>query len=217
MKNESNIFCGLNDEALAYAELKNDLLFHKIPKDKINYYINESLNLGRNKAKEYKNSNIMEICKANGLKIDIVKESGKFYSVRFRAEISFSKKENIIKIYESSLIDLMNSCNKTTFLEDKLTYEDVINIHLAHEFYHFIEYKEKQYTNELLDPINILEIWKLRKKSSVLKCSEIAAHKFCKDLLGLKYMPNIYDYLYLVEIGEMSLEEFRNMRLVEKG
>lgn len=208
MESMPNILNRLNDEVLAYAELKNDLVFHKIPKDKVNYYINQSLLLGEEKAKKYKALDLTKMCNDNGVKVEIVKESGKFYSVQFRAEISFSKKENVIKIYESSLVDLMNSCNKIASTEDKLSYQDVINIHLAHEFYHFLEYKEKQYTNEVLEPISTFELLNFKKKSSVLKCSEIAAHKFCKDVLGLRYLPNIYDYLYLVEVGEISLENF---------
>ena len=41
----------LNDRTLAYAELKNDLLFQKIPKDKIKYYVDDSLFLGKIEAK----------------------------------------------------------------------------------------------------------------------------------------------------------------------
>lgn len=124
----------LDDEVLAYGELKNDLVFHKIPKDKVSYYVTESLRLGEEKGKQYKTSNLIKLCNENEIKVEFVKKSGKFYSVQFRAEINFSKKENIIKIYEDSLIDLMNTYNKMVEEKDKLTYEEVINIHLAHEF-----------------------------------------------------------------------------------
>ncbi len=37
-----------SDEFLAYLELKQDMLFHKIPEENILYYIDESLNIGAN-------------------------------------------------------------------------------------------------------------------------------------------------------------------------
>ena len=43
----------VDDQLLAYGTLKNDLLFHKIPKENYLYYINESLKLGKQKAKTY--------------------------------------------------------------------------------------------------------------------------------------------------------------------
>lgn len=201
----------LNDRTLAYAELKNDLLFQKIPKDKINYYVNESLNFGKNKAKQYLTKDLKRLCEDNGVKIEIVNKSGNFYGVKFRAEISFSKKENIIKIYESSLIDLMNTCNKVACFKEKLSYEDVFNMHLAHEFYHFLEYKENKQTNELLDKITLMNFGFFKRKSSIIKCSEIAAHSFSKEILGAKYLPNLYDYLYLIDMGKISIDEFKEM------
>ena len=201
----------LDDEVLAYGELKNDLVFHKIPKDKVSYYITESLRLGEEKGKQYKTSNLIKLCNENDIKVEFVKKSGKFYSVQFRAEINFSKKENIIKIYEDSLIDLMNTYNKMVEEKDKLTYEEVINIHLAHEFYHYLEHRDKKYTNDILEPICTFQLLSFKKEASVLKCSEIAAHKFCKEVLGLKYLPNIYDYIYLIETGEINLTNFNDM------
>ncbi len=201
----------LSDRTLAYAELKNDLLFQKIPKDKINYYVDDSLFLGKNKAKKYLEKDLKKLCEDNGVKIEIVKKSGTFYGVKFRAEISFSKKENIIKIYENSLIDLMNTCNKVEFFKEKLSYEDVFNMHLAHEFYHFLEYKENKQTNKLLDHVTLMNFGFLKRKASIIKCSEIAAHSFSKEILGANFLPNIYDYLYLIKLDKISLKDFRKM------
>ena len=201
----------LNDRTLAYAELKNDLLFQKIPKDKIEYYVDDSLFLGKIEAKKYLGKDLKKLCEDNGVKIEIVKKSGTFYGVKFRAEISFSKKENIIKIYENSLIDLMNTCNKVDFFKEKLSYEDVFNMHLAHEFYHFLEYKEKKPTNELLEQVTLMNFVFFKRKSSIIKCSEIAAHSFSKEILGAKFLPNIYDYLYLIELGKISLDAFKKI------
>lgn len=208
MQESYDILNRLSDKVLAYAELKNDLLFNKIPKDKICYYINQSLWMGKDKAIQYKHMNLQQMCHDKGLKIEVVAKSGKFYGVRFRAEINFSKRENVIKIYKDSLEELMDSCNRLNFSEDKLTYEDILNIHLAHEFYHYLEYAQGKYTNEMLDKVDTIDLGFYKKKATILKCSEIAAHMFCKELLGLKYLPNFYDYLYLIDSGKTSLKNF---------
>lgn len=211
MQEVFNVIGKLDDRSLAFAELKNDLLFHKIPKEKVSYYVDGSLFIGRSKAAQYIGRDLKTICRENGVNVEIVNKSGKFYGVRFRAEISFSKKENRIKIYKESLIELMNTCNKADLFNFKLTYKDVFNIHLAHEFYHYLEYKEKQHTNELLGPITTMNFGFFKNKATITKCSEIAAHSFCKEVLGLKYLPNIYDYLYLIELGQITFTDFKEM------
>ena len=55
----------VDDQLLAYGTLKNDLLFHKIPKENYLYYINESLKLGKQKAKTYKYLSVEELCQKN--------------------------------------------------------------------------------------------------------------------------------------------------------
>ncbi len=50
-----------------------------------------------------------------------------------------------------------------------------------------------------------------KRKSSIIKCSEIAAHSFSKEILGAKFLPNIYDYLYLIELGKISLDDFKKI------
>ena len=81
----------VDDQLLAYGTLKNDLLFHKIPKENYLYYINESLKLGKQKAKTYKYLSVEELCQKNHIEISYNKQSGKFYGVQFRAQIELKK------------------------------------------------------------------------------------------------------------------------------
>lgn len=197
-----------DDQILAYLELKKDLLFHRIPSDKIYYYVANSLEIGRKKAQSFQHKDIKQLCKQNELDIEIVDSIGVFHKVKFRAEIIFTKKKSKIKIYKPSLVELIEAYNLVS--QTELSYEDVLSIHLAHEFYHYLEYREKQFTNELLEKVNSLQIGPYKRKSSIVSCSEIAAHSFCKELLGIDFLPNLFDSIYLVHKNMWTIQDFEN-------
>lgn len=202
----------VNDELLAYSTLTNDLLFHKIPKEDYLYYINESLKIGKEKAKLYKQFSVEELCKKNEIDISYNKQSGKFYGVQFRAQIELKNDCKKIILYPDSLTEMLNASQK--YVEEEITYEDIVRIHLAHELFHFYEYSDKQPTNEKLKPIVRLQLGPLKLHSSVMSTSEIAAHAFAKELLNLNYLPNVYDYILLIYQKELTLESFQ--KLVEQ-
>lgn len=197
----------INNQVLAYGALKNDLLFHKIPKEKYKYYIDESLKIGREKAMLLKQYSIEQLCQENHIMIKYAKQDGKFYGVRFRANIEMSENEKKIILYKDSLDEIAKASQ--IFLQKNITVEDVINIHLAHELFHFYEYMDKQPTNEKLESIVRIKIGPKKFYSTVMSTCEIAAHAFAKEFLGLEFLPNLFDYLLLVEQGEMNLDKFK--------
>ncbi|MFL1677020.1 hypothetical protein [Paenibacillus dendritiformis] len=204
-----------SDELLACAELEQDPLFHKIPKDRIAYYVSMSLERGRETAAAYKGKgkSIRELCQMEGLQYEVTNQSGTFHNVSFRAQIDFAKNPPAIIIYASSLRDMRqayrtvmgNGCE-----EQGQELNRLIDIHLAHEFFHYTEYRAGQFTNETLEPIEVFKLgsW-YTKRSSIVKCSEIAAHAFCKTMLGLPCLPNALDYAFLVQTGAMEAGELR--------
>ncbi|MFU1796769.1 hypothetical protein ACM1RC_23105 [Paenibacillus azoreducens] len=202
---------GLSDEVLGCMELRQDPLFHKIPPANIPYYVHESLQAGRLAAAAYKGHGIRELCRNNGLHYEITEASGKFHNVSFRAQIDFAKKPPEIILYASSLKGMQTVC-KDVLGELSGTAETdldlLVDIHLAHEFYHWLEYRDKVFTNEKLETIEVFKLGPFTKKSSVVQCCEIAAHAFCKELLDLPCLPNLLDYAYLIREMQIPAEEF---------
>lgn len=196
----------LSDEMLACAELEQDPLFHRIPKDQIPYYVESSLARGRQIGTEYTGDSVRSLCQREGLKYDITSKSGKFHDVSFRAQIDFAKVPPEIVIYSSSLSEMQQALETVLGQQIGPDIDRLIDIHLAHEFYHYLEYKAGRFTNELLEPIDVFKLGFYTKRSSVVKCSEIAAHAFCKEVLGLSYLPNLLDYVYLIQNKTMSME-----------
>ncbi|SMF89771.1 hypothetical protein SAMN05661091_4770 [Paenibacillus uliginis N3/975] len=200
----------LSDEIMACAELEQDPLFHKIPKDKIPYYVSTSLARGREAAAPYIGRDIRELCQAEGLRYEITNRSGTFHNVSFRAQIDFAKKTPEIIVYSASLAGMRQAYQEVVGTDAEGTELDrLIDIHLAHEFYHYLEYKTGKFTNEELEPIEVFRLGQFFvKRSSVVKTSEIAAHAFCKEVMGLPCLPNVLDYVYLIQSNTLSEEQF---------
>lgn len=199
----------IKDEVLALCELSNDLLYHKIPEEKLLYYIREALKVGKDAAIPYKGADIHKLCKENRIEIEYIKESKKTYGVSFRAQTEMDKNHCKIWIFEGSIKEL--SENSSLLLRKGISYEEALNIHLFHEFFHYLEYTKNAFVSDKLEPILRINLPFLKKEGRLQRCSEIAAHSFAKELMGLNELPNIYDYLYLINAGQMKEIEFKNM------
>lgn len=199
----------IRDEVLGLCELTNDLLYHKIPKDKVYFYIEESLKIGKSAARPYKGMNIIGVCKESGIEIEYLKESKKTYGVSFRAQVEMSQKQTKIWIYEGSLADLAK--NSEYAGRKPISYQDALQIHLCHEFFHYLEYQQNRFVSQILPKITTLQVFGLKREGSINRCSEIAAHAFAKELLKLEELPNVYDYLYLINSGQMRKDQFFEM------
>ena len=199
----------IKDEVLALCEISNDLLYHKIPKEKLAYYIKESMDIGRETAKKYLKRDIFNLCQENKIEIEYIRESKKTYGISYRAQVEMDKKHTKICIYEGSIRELA----KNSGYEGRkaLTYEEALKIHLSHEFFHFLEYINSNFVPDRLEEIVTMKLLTFTRKARIQRCSEIAAHAFAKELLGLKELPNVYDYIYLVNSGKMKKDYFAGM------
>jgi len=194
----------MNDQILALCELSNDLLYGKIPADKISYYIDSSLAAGRAAAEEYAGMDIQELYQINGIKIEYCKENKSTFGVVLRGQMVMGKEEAKVELYSASIESLAkNSC---IYDLPPMDYNTALHIHLAHEFFHFLEHKNKGFVSEGLDSVVIMKLFGLCRKAHINRCSEIAAHAFAKELLHLPYLPNLYDYAYLINTGKMTQE-----------
>lgn len=190
----------LDDKMLAFLELKDDIFFDKLCKQQIAYYIESSIKIGKEVALRYKDDNIEKKLKENNIDIKI----GTGNSINIRAQAYFTKDTGEIIIYKNSI----NNIYKIALKENiDLSEEDIYNIHLIHEYYHFLEYKNNMYTDELLKRIQIGKI--IKRNVKIVKSREISAHIFCKNFLSLDLNPKILDYLYLFDKNPNIKNKFR--------
>lgn len=193
------------NQALAWLDLRNDLVFNKIPAQKYRYYLENALKAGEAAAAQFAGRSIRELYQQHNIEIRQENGDGLFFTVQFRAQFEFSEKKNIrrVTLYQPSLESLQVSCG--------LPLDTIIDIHLAHEFFHFLEYSRKRPVSETLDKICNVSIGPFRTYSTVASTSEIAAHRFCQLLNGLEYYPTYYDFLWLVSCGKQTQQEHDNL------
>ncbi|MGZ7444499.1 hypothetical protein [Paenibacillus sp. TH7-28] len=198
----------LDDEVLALAELERDPVFHKIEPRKYGYYLSRSLAAGREAAERLRGQDIRVLLEQAGVQFKLAESAGTgAFKVALRAQLDWSGKVPQITVYRESLRQLQAAAEAGGVL-GPVTFERIADIHLAHEYYHLLEYRSGRFTNELLDPVESLRIGPFRRKATILQTSEIAAHAFCKELLGLPYLPSLLDHIYLVQTGEIQMEQF---------
>jgi hypothetical protein len=185
----------VSDELYALSDLTTDHLYNKIPKGKIRYYVYSASNLGKTVANTSKminkNLGLRESCEARKIKINIIDKEYIVGKIKFRAEILLRKRH--INIMRES-INQIHEC-----VGDKFTFDELVDIHVAHELYHFIEHDKAVKTNQILDKVDIFKIGPYTRRSTIVKTSEMAAHTYCEELLNLDFHPKALDYLYMLK------------------
>ena len=192
-----------DDRFLAYLELRKDTFFHKIPTEKIRYYIDGALAYGKQLAVTVDFVDSSELCDRLG--VMVIKEiTGKTETVRGTLELVKNKKT--IRMYQQSLRQVARDHNITLAqLEEAV---------LLHELFHLLE-EQTRSTTEQLERIETMQFLGFKRTAAVRQTREIAAHAFVKERMQLPFLPNYWDYSWDVEDTRESLlaieEEFRSV------
>ncbi len=189
---------------LAYLELRQDFLFDKIPNDKIGYYLDKSLTIGQEKARSVFSRDIKALLKEAHITIENNEGSGEFFKVKLRAQFEFDPKgNNKIILYHESIKSFAKDCG--------LDFQTAIDLHLVHEYFHYLESIETKRVPESLDPVVNFKIFKFKRYAYINRCSEIAAHAFVKEFLNLDTLPNHYDFEYLIKNKKMTPSDLKSL------
>ena len=191
-----------DDRFLAYLELRKDTFFHKIPTEKIRYYIDGALAYGKQLAVTADFVDPSELCDRLG--VMVIKEiTGKTETVRGTLELAKNKKT--IRMYQQPLRQIAHDHNITLAqLEEAV---------LLHELFHLLE-EQTRSTTEQLERIETMQFLGFKRTAAVRQTREIAAHAFVKERMQLPFLPNYWDYSWDVEDTRESLlaiEEFRSI------
>ncbi|AYN26016.1 hypothetical protein M976_03276 [Buttiauxella ferragutiae ATCC 51602] len=194
------------NRVLAWLDLRNDAVFNKIPPAKYRYYLDNALAAGEQAASEFHGKNIRDLYAENGIDIQLKQGDGLFFTVQFRAQFEYSEVKSIrrVTLYQPSLESLQRSCEQSGL---QLPLSKIIDIHLAHEFFHFLEHHRHQPVGATLEKVCHVSLGPFRSYSTVCATSEIAAHRFCQVLNGLEHYPTYYDFLWLVHSGKQTERE----------
>lgn len=196
----------MDERVLALCELSNDMLFHKIPREQLPFYVDESLKAGRETARALAGRDILELYRESGVAIREGGSGKRSYGLVLRGQVTMGKDECSVEIYRDSIEAL--SLHSGGDGEPALTYDEALRVHLAHEYFHFWEYQNGSSVVERLPAVTSLAVLGLKRTARINRCAEVAAHAFAKELLGLADLPNLYDYRYLIDTGAMDRAAF---------
>jgi hypothetical protein len=187
-----------NDHDLGFLELKKSSVFAKIPQTGYSDYVDRSLDAGARAAEEFIGRDIRDVLKEYDIKIEQGVQKSKNTPVRLRADINFSKKHtSMIRIYEDSIRSIARDCNPAVAKKFRLSPDQIVNVHLAHEFFHYLEFLNDDPVSAQLPKVQIFKILGWKYRVDVVQCSEIAANAFAKSVCGTRVLPNYYDFIYL--------------------
>ena len=95
-------------------------------------------------------------------------------------------------------------------LEDILPDLDLMEVLLAHELFHGVEYRSRK---QIYTQTEKVELWRrpFSNKSRIICLSEMAAMAFAKEMVGIRFSPYVLDvllmYSYNTEAAEALYEE----------
>lgn len=191
-----------DDRFLAYLELRKDTFFHKIPTEKICYYIDGALAYGKQLAVTADFVDSSELCDRLG--VMVIKEiTGKTETVRGTLELAKNKKT--IRMYQQPLRQIARDHNITLAQLEEAVF--------LHELFHLLE-EQTRSTTEQLERVETMQFLGFKRTAAVRQTREIAAHAFVKERMQLPFLPNYWDYSWDVEDKRESLlaiEEFRSV------
>lgn len=195
-----------SDEVLAMAELSADSVFGKIPKEKYLYYIRSSLQAGQNAAEQFAGQTIEKMSEKLGAAVILEDVPARCGGVNLRAQTLTEQGKTEVHVYRESLRNLAE--NSSWDGVQSLSEEMSLQTHLYHELFHVLEEKSGSYVSDRLPPVTTWKFFSHVGSSHVTRCSEIAAHRFAQKMLGLPWLPNFYDYIYLRNKNKLSQDQF---------
>ncbi len=187
------------DRIMSMAELMEDNSFKKIPKTKVDYFIDESIKIGIETALNFmkRYNSLEEICEDKKIQVEVDTTEYDFEMVKLRGKYK-EDKEKII-LYEKSIKRMEQAYSGLGI--KFLNYNNIYRILLAHELFHYMESKEIGNTYEKLDEVNVFRLGPIKKSYPIIKTSDIGANIFAKKFLNLSFNPKVLNYLYLWGTG----------------
>lgn len=184
----------IREEEFAYYYLSYDTLYRKFSHKQKFQYIKNAIECGNEEAYELKKTykSITQILDSFNLKIEKIDAL-----IEYNGNLVFAQYISPDKIKISvDCINKVNNLIKECNLEDYFFNTSLINLLLAHELFHKIEYSKR---NTIYTQTERIELWikPFSNKSKIMQLSEIAAMSFVKNIVDLKFSPYLMDYLFI--------------------
>lgn len=198
---------------LSYLEFRQDPYFSYIPKEEILPCLNTSITFGKEVAKRqpaltnYKE--LLNYMLKQRLKICFREQHPTHPQVR----ALYTHQPPTIEIFRNSIQQIQSFFEQTMATIEE---EDLIRLHLYHEFFHFLEKQSKKLVNVRIAKYTIKQWGPFVVKKSLWSLREIAAHAFTQSMMKLNWSPLLLDRLiYYTQQGwtnEQIREQFAQVK-----
>lgn len=181
----------LSDEACAFCDLREDLVYPRIPRPQRSCYLARGLALGRAAAARYPLQQLRGLLLRDGVVLNRVAQPS---PSGMHAQICYDKKTRQIDIFTATARAMAEALRDAGPALDAARLEELF---LAHEFYHWLEYSSGQLASEQCEAVEWPVLGIFRRRARVRRVDEIAAFAFAKEVCGLPVHPKALDYVFL--------------------
>lgn len=201
-----NIF--KNSQIWGMLELEQDKYFQLIEPKEYEKYIDDSCSIGENLASKYKECELKNILEQNRIEVRYIQKTSKYECYRYKlyAQISCKVTGSIIEVYIQNIYKKAETARKYGIV---ISNDWMLQLHLAHELYHFIEFTQSAKTGEKLKKIQKKK-WFRKSEIPLEATSEIAAHRFAECIMDSPVCAKVFDYLEILEEKIITEKEFQN-------
>ena len=173
----------------SFLELTDDPLFDKIRPERYAEYIDTALADAREKAGAYGIASLRDWMAGNDIGYEVVTSGS---PMLIHSETVLRNGRITIKIYEDVIREL-SDCIEAIGL--RMETETLMTLHLAHEFYHCLEYRNETDLSRKCPAVDYRFMGLITRKGYVSRTREIAAHAYAGEVCGLSFHPKLLDYL----------------------
>lgn len=180
------------------------LFMFELLKDKINDFdkdtiIKEAIFCGQEEANKilvrYPNQSITKIINSYNIKINLKDNYQDSYDRYLFGFFEYPNRINVV--LKSCEAVISNLENYDIIFKDLFTKDKIIDLVLAHEFFHYLENSNKKIIYTKTKKISTFKFLGINMRSNITALSEIAAMSFAKTLASSLFNPVILDYLLL--------------------
>lgn len=183
---------------MAVLELGRDPSFSRAEKDGIARLVDASLELGRAEARRWRDTDLLAALARRGVLLRRLSGEGPGARAGYTlcALTTFEqgpKKERRVDLY----VDVIERKWQTLCERGvEMDADDLLTLHLAHEFYHVLEFSERRMTPDVVGRLPVHGLLGTRMRR-IPRTSEIAAHAFARAWTGLEPSPGLIDAIVL--------------------
>ncbi len=197
------------DDALSVLELLNDRSAASAEPSGLVRVVHAASSLGRREAIRWKGSNLTDELQRAGVEVRCMKSSpnGKGSPVRLAALMVFDRNPGKERHVDLFLDEIARKQKALAICGIEMSLEELVEMHLAHEFYHFVEFFQDRRTVELMPEVRMRGRW-IGRHRRLERAGEVGAHAFAKEWTGAVLHPILLDAIVQMVLSGAMRDDF---------